>query len=245
MKKVLNQITLSAEAGTKSFALLIDPDKTRGKLLIETTQLANDSGISYIFVGGSLINGNDFNECISVLKSECNLPIIIFPGNEMQISPEADAILFLSMISGRNPDLLIGKHVHAAPVIKEFGLEAIPTGYMLIDGGRITSAQYMSNTIPIPADKPDIAACTALAGEMLGLQLIYMDAGSGAENPVSAEMIEAVKRNTSLPIIVGGGISSAKQAQHSFAAGADIIVVGNAVEKNPKLIYEVTAMAAV
>ena len=160
----------------------------------------------------------------------------MFPGNVMQTHKKADAILFLSMISGRNADLLIGKHVLAAPVLKKSNIEVIPTGYMIIDGGNITSVMYMSNTTPIPSDKNNIASCTAMAGEMLGLRVMYMDAGSGAQNPISSSMIQEVKQNISGPLFVGGGIRNAQNAVDACLAGADIVVVGNAIEKDPGLI---------
>lgn len=165
-------------------------------------------------------------------------PRILFPGNVLQVSREAEAILLLSLISGRNPDLLIGQHVIAAPYLKESGLEILPTGYLLIDGGSPTSVSYMSNTIPIPANKPDIARCTAMAGEMLGLRLMYLDAGSGARNPVPEAMIRAVRSEIGVPLIVGGGIRIPEQAMAAVSAGADLIVIGNAVEQSPQLILE-------
>jgi len=166
----------------------------------------------------------------------CDIPVVIFPGNSMQIDPLADAILFMSLISGRNPELLIGNQVISAPVIRESRLEPIATGYMLIDSGAPTAAVYMSNTIPLPSDKPEIAACTALAGEMLGLKLIFMDAGSGATKPVSEQTISAVRRTIAVPLVVGGGINSPEKAISACRAGADLIVIGNAVEKDPAIL---------
>lgn len=220
-------------------AVLIDPDSVTGEdMLVSTCKMCNEAQVDLILVGGSLITNGFFDRCISIIKAHTAIPVIIFPGNIMQVNPEADAILFLSLISGRNPDLLIGKHVLAAPLLKKSGIEVIPTGYMIVDGGRITSVSYMSNTTPIPADKSAIAATTALAGEMLGLQCIYMDAGSGAMNPIPTEMIKAVKASITVPLFVGGGIRTPEQAKAACLAGADIIVVGNAIEKNPELIHE-------
>lgn len=159
----------------------------------------------------------------------------------MQTHPKADAILFLSMISGRNPDLLIGKHVLAAPLLKKSGIEVIPTAYMIVDGGNLTSVMYMSNTTPLPSDKDSIAGCTALAGEMLGLRLTYMDAGSGAINPISASMIAEVRKQVSGPMFIGGGIKTPEQAINTCKAGADVVVVGNAFEKDPTLIPALAA----
>jgi putative glycerol-1-phosphate prenyltransferase len=165
---------------------------------------------------------------------------VLFPGNSIQIDPSADGLLFLSLISGRNPELLIGQHVVAAPVIKNTRLEVIPTGYLLINSGRTTSVAYISNTMPIPDDKYSLAACTAMAGEMLGLQSIYMDAGSGAEKEISARMIATVRKSINIPLIIGGGINTAHKAIAALEAGADLIVIGNALEKDPDLVTEVS-----
>ncbi|TAG57186.1 MAG: geranylgeranylglyceryl/heptaprenylglyceryl phosphate synthase, partial [Runella slithyformis] len=161
------------------------------------------------------------------------------PGSSLHIEPTADAILLLSLISGRNPELLIGQHVIAAPILKRSGLEVLPTGYMLVESGRSTTVSYISNTTPIPHDKPSVAACTAMAGEMLGLQLMYLDAGSGAQKPVSAAMIAAVRQAVDTPIVVGGGINSIDKAYAALEAGADVIVVGNGIEENPDLLPEI------
>jgi putative glycerol-1-phosphate prenyltransferase len=231
---ILRHIVSSREKKKKLFALLIDPDKF-DPVVIRT---AENAKVDIFLVGGSLITNGNFESCIGSLKKS-KIPVVIFPGNSMQLSKQADGILFLSLISGRNPDMLIGNHVLAAPVLKHSDLEVIPAGYMLIDGGAISSAAYMSHTIPIPAGKPDIAVATAMAGEMLGLKLIYLEAGSGAKMPVSAGMISAVKKNISVPLIVGGGIRSAADARKACAAGADMVVVGNAAEKNPSLISSI------
>jgi len=175
------------------------------------------------------------------IKEQTNIPTVLFPGNSYQLSYKADALLFLSLISGRNADLLIGKHVVTAPFLKISPVEIISTGYMLIDGGISTTVQYMSNTTPIPATKDDIAVCTAMAGELLGLKQIYMDAGSGAKNPIPASMIQAVSMATDIPLIIGGGIKTPEKAAENVAAGADIIVVGDAIEKDPQLITDISA----
>lgn len=235
-KQILRHISDKLKKGEKLFALLIDPDKFENTSVIDT---AIDSKVDLILVGGSLLTNGNFEGCIQTIKKKCTIPVLIFPGNNLQISNKADAILLLSLISGRNPDLLIGKHVIAAPTLQRSKLEIIPTGYMLIESGKQTSALYMSNTHPIPADKNDIAQCTAMAGEMLGLKMIYMDAGSGAKNCVSAEMIKAVKKSIQIPLIIGGGINSEKKAKEACKAGADIIVVGNAAEKNNALIQKI------
>jgi putative glycerol-1-phosphate prenyltransferase len=224
----------------KKFALLIDPDSCSAGDLEVRLQRANDAGVDFVFLGGSLITRKNFDECVANIRRLSKLPLVLFPGNDSHIHPDADAVLFLSLISGRNPELLIGKHVHSAPLIRKMGLESIPTGYMLIESGRLTTAQYMSGSLPIPHDKPDVAMATAIAGEMLGLKLIYMDAGSGAEKPVSAAMIRKVRENIELPLIVGGGIRTIEAALDAARAGADIIVVGNAIEQNADLIYDLT-----
>lgn len=238
---IFTTITDKKNNSVKQFAVLVDPDKPDNSQIEAISKLSSDAGVDYFFVGGSLLSKNSLDNCIKILKANSSIPVIIFPGNNLQISSYADAILFLSLISGRNPDLLIGNHVIAAPYIKESGLEVIPTAYMLIDSGKPTSALYMSNTMPIPADKSDIAACTAMAGEMLGLKMIYLDAGSGAINPISAKMIESVRANTISPIICGGGINSPEKAVEDCKSGADIVVVGNGIEKSSQLIKEVAA----
>lgn len=227
--------------GDKKFAVLVDPDQMRLDNLDAVLRLALEAKADYFFIGGSLVVDDQMNFCLDTLRRETNLPLVLFPGSPQQINYKADAILLLSLISGRNPDLLIGQHVLAAPVLRKSGLEIVPTGYMLIDGGKPTTASYISNTQPIPADKPEIAYCTALAGEMLGLKTIYMDAGSGAKNPIPETIIAAVGRNIDIPVIVGGGIRTPERAYASAKAGADVVVVGNALEKEPQLIADIAA----
>jgi len=224
----------------KKIAQLIDPDKlVESKLKIQI-QYAEKAKVDFIFLGGSLISNNGIDLSMKIIKELTNIPVIIFPGNVTHLHDDADAVLFLSLISGRNPDLLIGNHIHVAPTLKRKSIETIPTGYMLIESGKITSAQYISNTIPIPREKPDIAIATAIAGELLGLKAIYMDAGSGADNTISENMIQQVKSNIDIPLIIGGGIRNANTAVNIAKAGADIIVVGNAAEENPELIIEIS-----
>ncbi len=218
--------------GKKTFALLIDPDHHNDQSLIKTTKLADDSKVDLILVGGSILH-NSIEHSIKLIKKNTNIPVILFPGNILQITDKADGIMLLSLISGRNPDLLIGNHVIAASSLKNSNLEILPTGYMLVDGGKITSVEYMSNTKPIPSDKADIAISTAMAGEMLGLQYIYLEAGSGALKKPSTQIIEGVKKNISIPLIVGGGLKNTSDIKQAIEAGADIIVVGSAVEENP------------
>jgi phosphoglycerol geranylgeranyltransferase len=235
---IYNQLTEHKKQKCKCFALLLDPDKIDFDTLPIFIKLATDAKVDYIFIGGSLMINNYLDLFIKTIKSSCQIPVVLFPGSSRQLSYQADGLLFLSLISGRNADLLIGKHVETAPFIKMSGLEVLPTGYMLIDGGKPTSVSYMSNTNPIPKDKNDIAVCTALAGELLGLKLIYMDAGSGAISPISTSMIRAVAQSISIPLIIGGGIRTVQEAQNAARAGADIVVVGNAIEKQPSLITD-------
>ena len=204
----------------------------------QVLELAVEVGVDYFFIGGSLIVNNMLDQCLEDIKKTCDIPMILFPGNSFQLSYRADAVLFLSLISGRNAELLIGNHVLAAPYLKLSPLEILPTGYMLINGGRPTTVSYISNTTPIPAEKDDIALCTAVAGEMLGLKLIFMDAGSGAHTPVSTSMIESVSSAIQVPLIVGGGIRTPEKALANVQAGADVIVVGYAIEKDPILVKE-------
>jgi putative glycerol-1-phosphate prenyltransferase len=236
---IYNKILEKKARGEKLLAVLVDPDSVSSEsVLVNTCKISQQARVDLILVGGSLITNGFFEQCVAIVKQHTTIPVLLFPGSIMQVSAQADGILLLSLISGRNPDLLIGKHVIAAPQIKQSGIEVIPTGYMLIDGGRITSVSYMSNTIPLPADKPAIAATTALAGEMLGLRCIYMDAGSGAENPIPADVIRAVKEQVNVPVFIGGGMRTTAQVRAACEAGADVIVVGNAFEKNPELIAE-------
>lgn len=220
----------------KQFAILIDPDKFDSTDILD---LAARSNVDLIFIGGSIITNGNFEKCVETVKKKSKIPIVIFPGNNLQISKKADGILLLSLISGRNPDMLIGKHVISAPVLKSSGLELLPTGYMLIESGTQTAALYMSNTVPIPSDKEDIAMCTALAGEMLGLKLIYMDAGSGAKHCVPDKMTKKVSNAITVPLIVGGGINTPAKALAACKAGADIIVVGNALEKDKSILKKI------
>lgn len=225
----------------KSFAVLIDPDKVNDRVTVRLAEDAVSAGVDYLFVGGSLVVSNYLDTCVQLIKQHCNIPIILFPGSPSQLSKSADALLYLSLISGRNADLLIGQHVISAPVVKQSGLEIMPTGYMVIDGGAPTTVSYISNAAPIPSDKADIAVCTAMAGEMLGMKLIFMDAGSGAERPISEEMITRVAEIISVPLIIGGGIKEPEKAYLNCKAGADVIVIGNAIEKDNSLIKEMSA----
>jgi putative glycerol-1-phosphate prenyltransferase len=229
-------ITSKMQQGKKQFAILVDPDKHTLAEVEHIATLASRSGVDYFFVGGSLLINNQLDQCINMLKENADIPVVLFPGNTLQMSWKADAILFLSLISGRNPEMLIGRHVIAAPYLKLSPLEVISTGYMLVESGKPTAVSYMSNSSPIPADKNDIAMCTAMAGEMLGLKLIYLDAGSGALNTVPEIMVDNVKKSISVPLIIGGGIRTPGHAAVLCDAGADLIVIGNVLEKNVEAI---------
>lgn len=234
---ILSDLQSRHREDKRSLAVLIDPDKAEDfNSLRQLIRLANENCIDLIMVGGSLVLTNNLSEIIAQIREEVNIPVILFPGSPLQITPGADGILLLSLISGRNPDLLIGHHVQAAPLLKNLGMEILPTGYILINSGKTTSVAYVSNTTPIPDDKYALAACTAMAGEMLGLKLLYLDAGSGAEKEISAKMINAVRRSVSVPIIVGGGINSPEKAETALQAGADVIVIGNVLEKDPEAL---------
>ncbi len=241
MKEVYKDILSSKKEGVKKFAVLIDPDKVRLGKLDRVLKLAVDAHVDYFFIGGSLVVNDMLDMVLESIKKTCHIPMILFPGNSFQLSYKADALLFLSLISGRNAELLIGKHVITAPFLKMSPLEIISTGYMLIDGGVSTTVTYMSNTNPIPSNKDDIAMSTAIAGELLGLKLIYMDAGSGAKNPIPKSMIENVSGALQIPLIVGGGITTPEKAEENARAGADVIVVGNAIEDDPELIMDMSA----
>jgi putative glycerol-1-phosphate prenyltransferase len=241
MPPIYPALLAAKQRGEKQIAVLLDPDKIRLQHIEKALELAVECGVDYFFIGGSLVVNSMLDPLLTELKERCNIPLLLFPGSSFQLSYRADGILLLSLISGRNPELLIGQHVLAAPYLKMSPLEIISTGYMLVEGGVQTSVQYMSNTNPIPAGKDDIAVCTALAGEMLGLKMIYLEAGSGASNPVSESMIEAVSGAITVPLIVGGGIRTPEKAAANFRAGADLIVVGNAIESDPGLIRELAA----
>jgi len=238
---VLQTLLERKRAGKKCIAILLDPDKIEDTLrILPLINLASESCVDFFFVGGSLITTPNLSQVVKEIKKNVNIPVVLFPGNNMQIDPSADALLFLSLISGRNPELLIGQHVVSAPIIRNTRLEVVPTGYMLINSGRLISVAYISNTMPIPEDKYSLAASTAMAGEMLGLQCIYLDAGSGAEREISPKMIAAVRKVIQVPLIVGGGINTAQKAWNALEAGADMIVIGNALEKNPQLLTEIS-----
>jgi phosphoglycerol geranylgeranyltransferase len=240
MNFLYNKLLQNKARGYKSFAVLLDPDKLDEESCIKLVNLGIESKIDYFFIGGSLLTNYNLSSLVKIIKENSQIPVILFPGSYLQIDDSADAILLLSLISGRNPDYLIGQHVTAAPILRKSKLEILPTGYILIDCGKQTTVSYISNTTPIPHDKPSVAVCTAMAGEMLGLKLLYIDGGSGAQMPVSLKMIAEVRKSVEIPIIVGGGINTPKKALDALSAGADLIVIGNGIEKDANLLIEVS-----
>ncbi len=241
LNRIYHSLTERKRQNKKSFAVLIDPDKVNDNNLEQLISLSLEARVDYFLVGGSLVVSDYLDEAVQLIKKNCTIPVILFPGSPSQISKYADALLYLSLISGRNPELLIGQHVISAPQVRQSGLEIMSTGYMVIDGGAPTTVSYISNASPLPADKNEIAMCTAMAGEMLGMKLIYMDAGSGAKRAITESMIEKVAACVDVPLIIGGGITDAEKAYLNCKAGADVIVVGNAIEKDPSLIKEMAA----
>jgi putative glycerol-1-phosphate prenyltransferase len=220
---------------SRKFALLIDPENYNQESLLKIIASSNKSGVDFILVGGSILT-QSMDNTIQFIQSHTSIPVILFPGNLLQISTKADGILLLSLISGRNPDLLIGNHVLAAKMLKDSKMEVIPTGYILVNGGNVSSVEYISNTRPIPADKPEIIVSTAIAGELLGQKAIYLEAGSGANNSVSANVIKQVKEQISIPLIVGGGLKTPRDIEVAANSGADVVVVGNILENDPDRI---------
>ncbi len=234
--------TLSSrrKSGQKSLAILLDPDNLEEEGCRHLLELSEQHSVDYFFVGGSLVLSSRQAALIRFIKSRSAVPVLLFPSHSLHLDHQADGILLLSLISGRNPDFLIGQHVIAAPLLRQSNLQILPTGYMLVDTGRQTTASYISGTTPLPHDKPAIAACTAMAGEQLGLRLMYLDGGSGAMYPVSPAMIRAVRQAVEVPLIVGGGINTVEKAQAALQAGADVIVIGNQIEKEPSFLADMS-----
>jgi phosphoglycerol geranylgeranyltransferase len=220
---------------SKKLAILIDPGKQNNESLNEIIKIADQAKVDFILVGGSLVT-EYINNVVSIIKKSTDIPVILFPGNLMQLSDNADGILLLSLISGRNPDYLIGNHVLAASYLKNSGLEIIPTGYILIGTQCTSSVEYISNTKPIPDDKPELIIATAIAGELMGNKIIYLEAGSGSCSRIKRNIIAKVKQNITLPLIVGGGVKTRDDMKDIYEAGADIIVIGSAIEENPAMI---------
>lgn len=228
---VYDRLLAAAERQGAGFVVLIDPDKLAPEALGPFAERCEAAGVDAFFIGGSLMHAVEVEAYVRRLKAATALPVIAFPGSLTQIAPAFDAVLYLSVVSGRNPEHLIGQHVHAAPMIRRFGLEPIPTGYLLVESGRVTTAQYMSGSAPIPRHKPEIAAATALAAEMMGMRLLFTDAGSGAEYAVPEEMVVAVAQTCRAPLVVGGGLRTPEDVARRVAAGARFVVVGNAIEQ--------------
>ncbi|QLC66262.1 geranylgeranylglyceryl/heptaprenylglyceryl phosphate synthase [Flavobacterium sp. LPB0248] len=231
---IRQQILEAKSNGQKLLAVLLDPDKIVLENVNHLIEKINGSPATHIFVGGSIVQNNILEELISELKQKTNLPVILFPGDPSQISPKADGILFLSLLSGRNPDYLIEYQVQAAPILKKTNLEVISTGYILIESGNETAVARVSKTKPLSRENLDLVLATAQAGEMLGNQLIYLEAGSGAKQPVPTEMIELISQNVEIPVIVGGGIVDLHGIQKAYKAGADLVVIGTAFENNSR-----------
>jgi phosphoglycerol geranylgeranyltransferase len=239
MSQFLSQIYQIKSENRKALAVLIDPDQG-SKSVVNIAQTCEEHKVDFVFVGGSLVTSGVLIETIKNIREFYTGYIYLFPGNEFMIDESADGILFLSLLSGRNPEYLIGKQVVAAPTLIKSGLDVIPTAYLLIDGGKESSVSYISNTKPIPSDKIDIAVATAQAGKLMGMQCIYMDSGSGALYHIPSKMVVGVKENVKLPLIIGGGIRNAESAFELYKSGADILVIGNGVEQNDNLIQTIS-----
>lgn len=237
MKTVSKLLKNLSKSHRKGIAWLVDPDKEKD---LEHFSWVLDSGLDLILIGGSSSTAENFEKTIQSLKKIAgNIPICIFPGSYLQLSESADAILFMALISGRNPEFLISHQVQAAPEVHALGLEVLPTGYILVNNGELLSVHSVSQTLPLSNDDPEYVKATALAGKYLGMRFFYLDAGSGAEVPVSPKVISAVKRGVNLPLIVGGGLTNSKKVKSAFDAGADLIVLGNSIEKDPEFLSEV------
>lgn len=240
---IKQQLQQLKKEGKKAFAVLIDPDDIQPEKIVELAKRCNAAQVDLVLFGGSLMLSDHMELCINAFKSVSAIPVILFPGSPAQVCKAADALLFLSLVSGRNAELLIGQQVVSAPIVKASGLEVLSTGYILVDGGVPTTVSYMSHSAPVPRNKPDIALCTAWAAELMGQSIIYMDAGSGAQYPISTEMIRKVSSNIEIPLIIGGGIKDVQGVRDAFEAGAQVVVVGNAIEKDFSLVEEMSAVA--
>ncbi len=238
MKNIYQEILNSKKKSEKLLAILIDPDKVQLERLDNLIEKINQSPATHIFVGGSLVETNQIDLIIQKIKQNCSLPILLFPGNPSQISKYADGILFLNLISGRNPDYLIEHQVNAVPIIEKTELEIISTGYVLIENGKETAVERVSQTKPLARNNSDYVCQTAKAGEYMGNKLIYLEAGSGAEKTIPLEMIKEVSKKLTIPLLVGGGIRSKTGIENAFKAGADLVVIGTAFENNPNFFEE-------
>lgn len=239
MKSIYKNILQSIKKREKLLAVLIDPDKTKPEGLDGFMQKLNSSAATHIFVGGSTVEAFATENLVVTLKKHTNLPIILFPGDVSQITNHANAILYLSLLSGRNPEYLIGKHVASVSKLRNSSLEVIPTGYLLIENGKETAVQRVTQTEPMPVNKVQTIVDTAKAGELLGMELIYLEAGSGAEKAIPSSVISAVKEDLKIPLIVGGGIRSKEQLDTAYKAGADLVVIGTAFEEDEAFFNEI------
>jgi len=233
--KVFNKLSEIVQKKGGGYLILVDPDTRNNQELKEFVREICDRGVDAILIGGSLIIDADFQESIRVVKENSTVPIIIFPGSVQQLSFKADAILYISLISGRNPNYLFGEHVIAAPYIKKMGIEPISTGYMLFESGRTTTAEFMSNTRPLPINKPEIAMAHALAAQYMGMSTIYMEAGSGADRSIPSQIVKAVSHYVDIPVITGGGIRTPEDARSKIEAGASFVVTGNVLDDSDNL----------
>ncbi len=236
--KIYQQILEKKERGQKMLAILIDPDKTSQEECLHLLKIAVQFPPDVFLVGGSLMTRDHLELIVSTLKEHTQVPVVLFPGNYAHLTPLADGLLFLSLISGRNPEYLIGQQVVAAPLLRQMPIEVMSTGYLLVDCGKQTTVSYISNTTPVPYDKPEIAACTAMAAELIGMKMIYADGGSGAARPISTHMVRAIRKSIDLPLIIGGGITSPQAAAAAYQAGADMLVVGTAIERSPTFLQD-------
>ena len=230
---IYQTIIEKVEEGKKQFVVLIDPEAVTNESLHELLDLAQGFDVDFFLLGGSTY-AQPATDVLQFIRSKSDLPVVLFPGNASQITPGVDAVLFLSLISGTNPEYLISNHIKAAPLLTK--VEVIPVGYILIDGGRQSATEIVSHTMPLSRDNVDVIVHTAMAGELLGHKMIYLEAGSGAKMPISAEIVQRVKASISIPLIVGGGIVCAEMLNEAFASGADIVVVGNVLEKKPQML---------
>lgn len=241
---IYERLLAAKAAQGAGFIVLIDPDKMAPEHLPDFAELCERAEVDAFFVGGSLMHAVELQQYVEVLQAATTLPIIGFPGSLTQICGALDAVLYLSIISGRNPEYLFGQHVYGAPIIRRLGIEPIATGYMLVESGRMTTAHYMSHSTPLPRNKPEVAAATALAAEMMGMKLLFTDGGSGAEHSVPEAMIHAITRTCRIPLVVGGGLRTPDAVAQKVAAGASFIVIGNAIEQRPDGSYIADLAAA-
>ncbi len=237
MAKVYTSLLETKERRGGGFFLLLDPDRLIEQDYLELAEAAEDCGVDALLVGTSFMFSVNFHQAIKQIKQATNLPVIIFPGSFAQVAPDADAILFSSLISGRNPNYLIEEQVKGAPLVRRFGIEPISTGYMLIESGPLTSVQFIANCLPIPRSQSDIACAHALAAQYMGMQMVYLEAGSGAELAVPVQMVGAVAEMVDIPVMVGGGLRTPEDCSDRIEAGASFVVMGNHFERDPQFSF--------